>query len=180
MAHRQQREFFKSVRREYPWHFRRAKVLEVGSLNVNGSCRDLFYDCDYTGIDIGPGPDVDIICPGQDFDQDMGEWDTVISGEMFEHNEEWLATWLRMIELCRPGGLIVFSCATPPRKEHGTKRTTPKSSPFTPDYYENRVAEDFPVDAFAEYGFDSGGGHHDLYFWGIKHGKQKTDQEGGG
>ncbi len=46
-----------------------AKVLEIGSMNVNGCLRDLAAPTtDYTGLDIEAGPSVDkIIVPGQDF-----------------------------------------------------------------------------------------------------------------
>ena len=52
MAHPQQAEYFTSVREHYLAHFERARVLEVGSLDINGSVRDLFSACEYTGVDL--------------------------------------------------------------------------------------------------------------------------------
>jgi hypothetical protein len=38
-------------------------VLDVGSLDINGNNRYLFDNCEYTGLDIGEGPNVDIVMP---------------------------------------------------------------------------------------------------------------------
>ena len=50
-----------------------------------------------------------------------------------------------MLRMCRPGGLILISCASTGRKEHGTTRTNPDASPFTVaarwDYYRNLSAQ---------------------------------------
>ena len=59
MAHLQQAEYVKSLKKIYPHFFNRKKVLEVGSLNINGSIRDFFYECEYVGIDVGEGEGVE-------------------------------------------------------------------------------------------------------------------------
>ena len=65
MAHPEQLEFFSALKANLPGHFKQAKVLEVGALDINGSVRKLFTDCDYTGVDIAEGPGIDLACPGQ-------------------------------------------------------------------------------------------------------------------
>ena len=125
MAHPQQAEYFDAVRALYPQHFERARVLEVGSLDINGSVRDLFRDCDYTGVDLQPGPGVDLACPGHLLAFPSGHFDTTISAECFEHNPFWRETLANMLRMTRPGGLVLVSCATTGRKEHGTSRTNP-------------------------------------------------------
>ena len=38
------------------------RVIELGSLNVNGGLRHLFPpECDYIGVDLQPGPGVDVV-----------------------------------------------------------------------------------------------------------------------
>ena len=72
--------------------------------------------------------------------------------------------------------LVIFTCATVGRREHGTTRTTPADSPFTVskgwDYYRNLTADDFAhldLDSmFTEYEFSTNEVTHDLYFWGLK------------
>lgn len=39
MSHQQQLDFVAAVKAEFPEHFSQTKVLEVGSLNINGSVR---------------------------------------------------------------------------------------------------------------------------------------------
>jgi SAM-dependent methyltransferase len=146
MAHPEQAEFFCGVRAHYPRAFERARVLEVGSLDINGSVRELFADCDYTGVDLQLGPGVDLACQGQLVAFPSGHFDTTISAECLEHNPFWRETVANMLRMTRPGGLVLISCATTGRLEHGTTRTNPDASPFTSaekwDYYRNLSAAD--------------------------------------
>lgn len=177
MAHPQQRNFIVGLKNQYGDFFKDKKVLEVGSLNINGTIRDFFENSDYTGIDVGEGPGVDIVCQGQDYDQPDESYDVVCSGECFEHNPYWLETFENMIRLCKKGGLVFFTCATEGRPEHGTARTSPDSSPLTVklgwSYYRNLNESDFKEklnfdDYFSSYEFSIGHENFDLYFWGIK------------
>ena len=175
MAHLQQAQFVDNLRLKLPGYFKNTKVLEIGSLNINGSVRSFFEGCDYIGIDLEEGPGVDIVCAGQDFQAPLQSFDVVCSLECFEHNPFWLETFVNMARLCRPGGLIFFTCATTGRPEHGTARTTPQDSPFTVnagwDYYRNLTERDFRqqiyFDALFQYSYFSvGASTRDLYFYG--------------
>lgn len=177
MSHRQQLEFVERVRAKHPSFFTGRKVVEIGSLDINGSIRQYFHDCDYTGVDVAPGPGVDLVADGAELDSHSQQYDVVASCEMFEHNPKWAQTWRNMINLCRPGGLIFFSCATIGRPEHGTSRTSPSDSPLTVakgwTHYRNLVRADFLDltnfgEVFSEYEFSVDRSHCDLYFWGIK------------
>jgi SAM-dependent methyltransferase len=173
MAHRQQFDFVKGVAHLHPNNFHNAKVLEVGSLDINGSVRQFFKDCNYIGIDLGEGKGVDIVCTGQDYDAPDNEFDTVISCECFEHNPDWVATFTNMHRMAKPNGLIIMTCATTGRPEHGTKRTSPGDAPFCDDYYRNLTEQDFVENLnldnmFSIYEFGVGHETKDLYFYGIK------------
>ena len=177
MAHRQQFDFVQKVKLKHPTYFFQQKVLEVGSLNINGTVRDFFSYCDYLGIDVGPGRDVDLVIEGQKLDQPDNTYGTTISCECFEHNPFWVETFQNMYRMTKHGGLIIMSCATTGRPEHGTTRTTPSDSPLTIkngwDYYKNLTEidfrEKFKIDLmFDEYKFEVGTTHADLYFYGIK------------
>ena len=178
MSHPQQVAYVKSIRQQYPSNFRNATVLEVGSLNINGSVRDLFKNCIYTGIDVGAGPGVDVVCDGQKYNGPDQMYDTTISCECFEHNPFWLETFFNMWRMTKPGGLVVFTCATTGRWEHGTRRSAPNLSPLTiehgwEDYYRNLTEQDFTTPLNFSYLFDK---HFfqtnqescDLYFCGTK------------
>lgn len=173
MAHQQQFDFVKSVANNYPNHFVDCKVLEVGSLDINGSVRQFFKNCNYIGIDIGEGKGVDVVSSGQDYAAPDNTFDTVISCECFEHNPEWVLTFNNMHRMTKANGLIVMSCATLGRPEHGTQRTSPQDAPFCADYYKNLTEQDFAEQfdlsqMFSIYKFDIGQATKDLYFVGIK------------
>jgi SAM-dependent methyltransferase len=179
MAHTEQAEFFTEVRSHYPASFTASKVLEVGSLDINGSVRDLFHKCQYTGVDLQLGPGVDLACQGQLVEFPTGYFDTTISAECLEHNPFWRETVANMLRMTRPGGLVLISCATTGRFEHGTTRTNPDASPFTSaekwDYYQNLTGKDLDEslnlagwlsDWSSWVNFVS----RDLYFVGLRHG----------
>lgn len=177
MAHRQQFDFVQKVKLKYPTYFFQKKVLEVGSLNINGSVRDFFSYCDYLGIDVGSGPCVDLVCEGQNLDHPDNTYDVTLSCECFEHNPYWVETFKNMHRMTKSSGLVFMSCATTGRPEHGTTRTSPSDSPLTIgkgwDYYKNLTENDFRDsfnidDMFSEYKFEVGTTHADLYFYGIK------------
>lgn len=177
MSHGEQQAFFGETARRFPGHFAGARVLEVGSLDINGSVRRWFTDCDYTGVDVGPGPGVDVVAQGQDLDFPDGWFDTAVSAECFEHNPYWSETFANMARMVRPGGLVAFSCASTGRPEHGTERADPGSSPLTVglgwNYYRNLEEGDFRAEhdvdgLFTEHCFSVHAGSHDLYFWGVR------------
>lgn len=176
MAHIQQFFYVNGVKQFLPEQFEGRRVLEIGSLNINGSVRQFFQGCDYLGIDVGEGRDVDRVCKGQDFDAPAESFDTVITCEMMEHNPDWQRTWLNMLRVMRPDGLLIMTCASLGRRQHGTSEYQPTASPLTvtqdQNYYRNLVADDlsglvnldrwFSVHAF-HVDFES----HDLYFFGV-------------
>lgn len=179
MAHAQQSEFFSLIKASYDNHFSSAKVIEVGALNINGSVRELFEGGDYIGVDLDAGEGVDFAMPGQLLEFATGRFDTAISAECFEHNPYWAETLANMFRMTRPGGLVIFSCATTGRKEHGTTRSSPESSPFTVahrwDYYRNLRADDV-VKALhlkgwcSDFRFATNLESYDLYFVGLRAG----------
>lgn len=181
MAHPEQAEFFSGVRQHYAASFTDARVLEVGSLDINGSVRELFSNCDYTGVDLQLGPGVDLALQGQLLDFPTGHFDTTISAECLEHNPFWRETVANMLRMTRPGGLVLISCATTGRHEHGTTRTNPDASPFTSaeeqEYYANLTAGDLESSLYLE-GWLSDWAScvnfitHDLYFVGIRQGSE--------
>ena len=170
MSHQAQLDFVAIVRAMYPDYFIRKQVLEIGSLNINGSIRPFFEQCVYVGVDLGEGRDVDVVAKGEDLTYADGSFDVVASCECFEHNPEWVATLNNMIRMS--SGLVFFSCATTGRPEHGTPRTSPHDAPFCGEYYRNLTEEDVKqavdLSVFEDYQFLTNDKAHDLYFWGIK------------
>lgn len=176
MAHKEQSDYIATVKSQYPDFFNSGSVLEVGSLNINGTVRSFFDADNYVGVDVGDGPGVDVIMSGHEYDSKQ-LFDCTISCECFEHNPFWKETFVNMIRLTRIGGLVIFTCATTGRPEHGTERATPQDSPLTIgkgwSYYRNLTQEDFEetVDMgslFEDYAFAENEQSCDLYFHGLK------------
>jgi len=99
-------------------------ILDLGSLDVNGSYRE-YFDVSpwlYRGVDMIEGENVDIVL------EDPYDWkkirsnsvDVLISGQAFEHIEFFWITMLEIERVLRPGGLC---CIIAP--SGGTSTDTP-------------------------------------------------------
>src|SRR4051812_20469594 len=118
MAHENQFEFIRLVKQHFPTFFEGTSVLEIGSLDINGSVRNFFSAAKYTGVDVAPGRGVDEVGQGQLVGHPSGTFDVVISCECMEHNPFWVETVSNMFRMAKPGGLVIVSCATTGRAEH--------------------------------------------------------------
>lgn len=179
MAHKQQLEFVKTVTLHLANNFSNKSVLELGSYNVNGSIKDFFYGSDYIGVDLTDGPGVDVVADAHLVDYSENSFDITISCECFEHNPKWLESFKNMYRMTKSGGVLIFSCATTGRIEHGTTRTEPKHSPGTQaigwNYYKNLTQKMFISQLNMDYLFQAHFFQYnkyssDLYFVGIKAG----------
>jgi hypothetical protein len=93
-------------------------VLEVGSAYVNGSVRpqiEALLPARYVGIDLAPGPGVDVVCPVEHLPADV-DADLVVSCEMLEHAENWKAAFRRMASAARE--TLVLTCRGPGFPKH--------------------------------------------------------------
>lgn len=185
MAHLHQLKFVSLVDEYFVKRHRpNISILEVGSYDVNGSVRQIFPGCKYIGADLCAGPGVDLVRSGHEIDSPDGSFDIAISCECFEHNPHWLATFVNMHRMTRPGGLVIMTCASKGRLEHGTRRAHFDSSPGTSslsiDYYRNLTENDF-ADAvgldqlFAARRFFYIRRSCDLYFVGWKTGPARFE-----
>jgi SAM-dependent methyltransferase len=179
MAHPQQFRFCFKIKELYPEFFINKKVLDVGSLDINGSNKDFFTDCEYIGVDLGEGPNVDLVCSGHELKFEDEYFDTIISTETFEHDMHYVETIQNIIRMLKSGGMFLFTCATTGRPEHGTMNAHPYDAPLLNNieewcnYYKNLTKEDFmdiPVfsDAFTIGLFEYEAETCDIYFCGIK------------
>lgn len=179
MAHKEQIEYCIKIKNKFSKYFQNCKILDIGSLDINGSNRYLFDNCQYTGIDVGAGNNVDIICKGHEFLDPDSSYDMVISTECLEHDMYYNLTIKNAIRLLKSGGLLLFTCATEGRPEHGTRNTSPQDAPLLnqlgswSDYYKNLTEEDIECiinleEVFSEYEFEVNPISCDLYFYGVK------------
>ena len=93
MAHLAEQTFCLRTKETFPEYFKGVNVCDIGSLDLNGNNHYLFEDYSYVGIDIGRGPNVNIVSKGHEFKPlDGKKYDTVISTEVFEHDMYWKET----------------------------------------------------------------------------------------
>jgi hypothetical protein len=188
MAHAAQWEYLQAVKLRFPGYFHDANVLSIGARDVNATARGinpviLFEGCEHTGIDVAAGPGVDVVASARQFaDRFLSPpYDVVYACDVLEHDREYPTTLCAMVRLCKPGGLILWTCATAGRPEHGTNRTNPRDAPRAGNYYENLTEDDIRRvwDAdhiFSWYEFSVHRGHCDLRFVGVRaHGVDLQD-----
>ncbi len=182
MAHFQQLQFVAMTARHLASDWTGRRVLEIGSADVNGSIRPSFPASHYTGVDLSAGPGVDLIGSGHDLALPDNDFDLAVSCECFEHNPLWCETFVNMHRMTRPGGIVLVTCASRGRLEHGTTRMRAYESPGSQslgwDYYRNLNRADFERRLDLGAMFD---GHLflrnevscDLYFVGRKPGEPR-------
>jgi len=88
---------------------RPAKILDVGSFDVNGSYKPILTSRDWTyvGADLEAGPNVDVVLktPYRWKEVKSADFDIVVSGQAFEHIEWFWLTILEMTRALKPGGI---------------------------------------------------------------------------
>jgi len=106
------RAFWDKVAAAYPVYFdvENSRILEVGSLNVNGSIRESIGKGggEYIGIDWRAGPNVDAIslASRMSFDQ---RFDAVVSASMLEHDPEWQLSLVNIVSHMKEDGILCLS-----------------------------------------------------------------------
>lgn len=90
------------------WDLRDASVLEVGSLDVNGTVRDLFTG-DYVGTDMRPGAGVDVVCDAHDLSY-RDEFGVIVCTEMLEHDSQPWVSLAKMHQAARKGAHLILTC----------------------------------------------------------------------
>jgi hypothetical protein len=166
MAHPEQIEFCLRIKHRWPHLFQHKLVLDCGSLDINGNNRYLFTGGSYIGIDIVQGPNVNVVSRIHEIKG--GPFGVVISTECLEHDEFATASIQHMIDLVSDDGLLVITCATTGRPEHGTAEHDDWASPGTLNYYRNITPSELsePLSkSFRCWGVEVQ--HGDIYAWGI-------------
>ena len=178
-----EQKWVNEIKDKFPEKFQGADVLDVGSANLNGTYKPFFSQAGcsmYTGIDVMPFNNVDIVSPVHLYNPDK-LYDIVFSASQLEHDLHWKESLMQFIKLCKPGGMIIIS-AWCNLDRHGTRDEMPTTAASSgldsewADYYENRSVDDIKTiwtpkilkETFKEYfldlnPYDDG----NVVFWGI-------------
>lgn len=180
MAHQEQKDYFISIKKNKPEYFLNKKVLDIGSLDINGNNKNLFENCEYIGLDIAEGKNVDVVSLAHEYKSPDESFDVIISNDCFEHDMFYEKTFKNIIRMLKPNGLFLFTCKTTGSKEHGTLNSDGGfSSPLTikypewANYYKNITEDDVRKtinidDTFKAYEFSVLDITKDIRFWGVK------------
>jgi len=174
MAHPAQWLWCEQIKKDHPSYFRNKRVLDIGSLDINGNNRYLFAECEYIGLDVVSGPNVDVVSIAHMY-KPSAPFDVVLSTNALEHDLYWQQTLDAMLTLLEPVGFLFFSVSAS-HNEHGTKRTSPSQSgttqmgPEWENYYRNLNEIDISgaLDLNQFYRYEISVFEKDLRFWGIK------------
>ena len=128
----------------YTWWSRKAReigrvrrVIEIGSRDINGSIRALFACREYVGIDIAPGPGVDLVADGATWRPELPA-DLVVCAEVLEHTPVAPLVVLNAAAMLVPGGRFLLTCAAPGRAPHSGV----DGAALRPDEFYRNVDED--------------------------------------
>lgn len=116
-------------------HRKNFEVLEIGSLDINGSIKSIFtpFASDYVGIDVQEGPGVDIVADATTYVLDEA-FDIIVCCEVFEHLENWKEVVYNSFINLKSGGIFIGTCAGEGRPPHSAIDEKPIRSH---EYYQN-------------------------------------------
>jgi len=87
-------------------------VLDVGSYNVNGTLKPLFFEelWDYVGMDNEAGTNVDVVRHTIDFPFADNRFDVAVTTSALEHDSTFWLSIFEMARVVKPGGWV-YLCA---------------------------------------------------------------------
>lgn len=91
------------------------KVLDVGSMDVNGTVKPIFEGCDYVGMDISDGKNVDVVQEPWIFPFNDNSFDVVVSTSCLEHDPKF---WLTVQEMMRVSRKMIYINVPSAQKYH--------------------------------------------------------------
>lgn len=121
--HRESFEYVQRIVAERKLNRRGLAIVEIGSHDVNGSVRPLFMDADsYVGVDVRPGPGVDVECDGAEYDPALPV-DVVVTTSALEHCADPQAVIVNAYAMLKPGGWLVLTTVQSPWGAHSNDGT---------------------------------------------------------
>jgi hypothetical protein len=142
--------------------------LEFGSKDINGSIQPLFPNTQWYGIDIVPGPRVDLVADAAQYKHPQ-KVDRVVCCEVFEHTPLWPLIVSNAFQNCAANGIVLFTAASIGRPAHSA---VDGGRLRQGEYYENVAPDDLKavmfsvgyIDIHVEWREDPG----DVYAYGVR------------
>ena len=145
-------------------------VIEIGSRNINGTARDHFPNATWTGLDLHPGPAVDVVIDARDY-QPPHRAEMVICCEVMEHCQHWRELTQAAWRMLLPGGAFIVTAAGVGRPEHSAI----DGGELQPGEWYGNINDESLRDSLIAHGFDvqiveSNHHWHDVYAVATKAG----------
>lgn len=140
------------------------RVAEFGSLDVNGSVRGFFGEAFYLGIDLKPGPGVDVVADA--LEVPLEGFDCVVSTEVFEHYPQPQRLVHKAYRSLVPGGVFIATMAGPDRSPHGADGGHVRPGEWYANIGPDALREWLRVAGFGEFDVESTG--DDVRCWAIR------------
>lgn len=136
--HKSVYNFVNRVASEFSLTDEKKTILEIGSLDINGSVRPIFSG-KYTGLDMQDGQGVDVVMNANDaaaWVTNFGKrkFDVIINSEAMEHDLCFWKTWENAVKYLKKDGLYIVT----------TRGIGFHYHPFPSDYYR------FTTDSFRD------------------------------
>jgi len=142
-------------------------VLEIGSLNINGSPRPIIepFSKTYYGIDMQEGPGVDQVMDAAGFLMPES-FDVIICCEVFEHTPDWKKIIANSAQNLRVGGIFIATMAGEGRRPHSAIDENPIRDW---EYYDNIGEWNLKQTLKANFSkFNTSYANSDLRCWAVK------------
>lgn len=126
----------------------KGKVLDIGSLNVNGSLRELFKGSEgYTGLDMREGNNVDVVANAHKLPFEDDTFDCVTCVETLEHDDNPFKTLSEIHRVLKLGGKVILAASgiNFPKHEYPFdyfRYTADGIKVLLKDFYEVEVSDD--------------------------------------
>lgn len=147
--HQGNRDFLSFVSQKYSHEVSGAAILEIGSMDWNGTARPYFAAAArYVGVDHCAGAAVDIVCQADQTAFKPGEFDILICLSVFEHDPEWRQILPHNLRWVKDGGLVILCWGA-----EGNLRHAPEPWAIVPVADFDEASKALPmmqVDAFFE------------------------------
>lgn len=139
--HQGNKDWLASLSKQYANEINGASILEIGSMDWNGSARPYFKAAArYVGVDHCDGPAVDIVCPAVATKFMLGEFDILICLSVFEHDPNWIETFHHNLQWVKEGGLLVVCWGA-----EGNQRHDPEPWAIVPVADFIKAATEWPI-----------------------------------
>lgn len=83
-------------------------VLDIGSMNINGSVKAIFKGCNYIGLDMREGWNVDVVANAHAIPMKDGDVDCVVCCDTLEHDDDFFQTIKEIKRVLKMGGWFIL------------------------------------------------------------------------